>query len=112
LRRLQQQPHVAITDSLLQDQLLGDAEATLRRHGGERTLDQLRRAARQINLDSSRGRINTDWIEPETLFWASWQALPAGEKAAVAREVIGNFLAYVHEAAALDPRPTARRDDA
>jgi hypothetical protein len=55
--------------------------------------------------------MNTDWIEPETLFWASWRALPAGEKAALAREAIGNFLAYVHEAAAMDPRPAARRDD-
>ena len=94
----------------MQDQILGDAEATLRRHGGAGTLDQLRRAARKINLDSSRGRMNTDWIEPEALFWAAWQALPAGEKAALAREVIGNFLAYVHEAAAMDPRPAARHE--
>jgi len=111
LLRLQQQPHVQVTESLLQDQLLGDAEATLRRHGGAETPDQLRRAARQLNLDESRGRMNTDWIEPETLFWASWQALPAGEKATLAREVVGKFLAYVHEAAALDPRPTARQGD-
>jgi len=111
LRRLQQHPHVAVTDSLLQDQILGDAEETLRRHGGAGTLDQLRRAARKLNLESSRGRMNTDWIEPEALFWASWRALPAGEKASVARETIGNFLAYVHEAAELDPRPAARRDD-
>ncbi|HEX5105549.1 MAG TPA: hypothetical protein VFV87_17140, partial [Pirellulaceae bacterium] len=67
LRRLQQHPHVAVTESLLQDQILGDAEQTLRHHGGTATLDQLRRAARQINLDESRGRLNTDWIEPETL---------------------------------------------
>jgi hypothetical protein len=111
LRRLQQQPHVTLTTSLLQDQILGDAEETLRRHGGERKLDQLRRAARKLNLESSRGRMNTDWIEPEALFWASWGALPTGEKAALAREVIGSFVVYVHEAAALDPRSAARRDD-
>jgi hypothetical protein len=111
LRRLQQHPHVAVTESLLQDQILGDAEQTLRRYGGTATLDQLRRAARKINLDESRGRLNTDWIEPETLFWAAWRVLPAGERAAVAREVIGNFVAYVHEAAALDPREAARQRD-
>jgi len=111
LRHLQKHPRVTVKDSLLQDQILGDAEETLRRHGGEGTLDQLHREARKINLDSSRGRMNTDWIEPETLFWASWRALPAGEKAALAREVIGNLLAYVHEAAAMDPRPAARCDD-
>jgi hypothetical protein len=111
LHRLQQHPHVAVANSLLQDQILGDAEESVRRHRGEETLDQLRRAARKINLDSSRGRMNTDWIEPETLFWASWQALPAGEKAAIAREAIGHFVAYVHEAAGMDPRPAAHRDD-
>jgi hypothetical protein len=111
LRHLQLHPRVAVKDSLLQDEILGDAEETLRRHGGERALDQLRRSARKINLDSSRGRMNTDWIEPEALFWAAWRALPAGGKAGLAREVIGNFLAYVHEAATMDPRQTTRRDD-
>ncbi len=111
LGHLQQHPHVKVTDSLLQDQILGDAEATLRRHGGERTLDQLRHAARKHNLESSRGRINSDWIEPEALFWASWKALPPGEKTALAREAIGNFSAQVHEAAAMDPRPVARLHD-
>ena len=111
LRHLQKHPHPKVTESLLQDQILGDAEQTLRRHGGAATLDQLRRAARQINLDESRGRLNTDWIEPETLFWASWRALPAGERAAVAREAVGNFVDYVHEAAALDPREAARQGD-
>jgi len=111
LRHLQQHPHPAVVGSLLQDQILGDAEATLRRYDGERTLDELRRAARKINLDSSRERMHSDWIEPEALFWASWRALPAGEKAALAHEVIGNFLVYVHDAAAMDPRVDARRDD-
>ena len=111
LRHLQQHPHPRVTESLLQDQILGDAEETLRRHGGQEKLDELHRAARKLNLDSSRGRMHTDWIEPEALFWASWQSLPAGEKSALAREVIGNFLAYVQEAAAMDPRQAARQGD-
>ena len=86
---------MAVTDSLLQDQILGDAEETLQRHGGDATLDQLHREARKLNLEASRGRMNTDWIEPETLFWAAWQVLPAGEKAALAREAIGGFLERV-----------------
>jgi hypothetical protein len=77
LRHLQQHPHVTVAASLLQDQLLGDDEQTLR----------------------------------GTLFWAAWRVLPAREKSALAREVIGNFLVYVHEATSLDPRPTARSDD-
>ena len=92
LRHLQKHPHVRLIDSLLQDQILGDAETTLQRHGGEQELNKLRRSARKLNLESSRGRINSDWIEPEALFWASWKSLPAGEKSAIAREVIGNFL--------------------
>lgn len=111
LRHLQGHPHVSVADSLVQDQILGDAEETLRRHGGTETLDKLHREAHQLNLESSRGRLKTDWIEPEALFWAAWKCLPAGEKAALAREVIGNFVNYVHEASAMDPRPDARRDD-
>jgi hypothetical protein len=111
LRHLQHHPRVQVTAVLLQDQILGDAEETLQRHGGEQTLDRLRRASRKVNLEASNGRINSDWIEPEALFWASWKALPEGEKAALAREAIGSFLAYVHEAAAMDQRPAARCDD-
>ncbi len=111
LRHLQLHPHQTVAGSLLQDQILGDAEQTLQRHRGEKSLDELRRAARKVNLDASRGRMNSDCIEPEALFWASWRALPAGEKGAVAREVVGNFLTYVHEAAAFDPRPAERRSD-
>jgi hypothetical protein len=101
---LQAHPRVAVIDSLLQDQLLGDAEATLRRHGGGETLARLHADARKQNRAASRGRIKSDWIEPETLFWAAWRVLPAGEKAALAREAIGNFLGYVQQAAAMDPR--------
>lgn len=111
LRHLQRHPDPKVTESLLQDQILGDAEETLRRNGGQGKLDELHREARKINLDSSHGRMHTEWIEPEALFWAAWQALPGGEKAGLAREVIGNFLTYVHEAAAMDPRPTARQED-
>ncbi len=104
---LQAHPHVAVKDSLLQDQILGDAEETLKRHGGATTLARLHREARELNLEASRGRMNTDWIEPETLFWAAWRVLPAGEKAALAREAIGGFLERVEQAAAMDPRPEA-----
>ena len=104
---LQKHPHVAVIDSLHQDQILGDAEQTLQRRGATTTLARLRRRARKLNLEASRGRIKSDWIEPETLFWAAWRALPAGEKAAIAREAIGGFLEHVGQAAAMDPRPGA-----
>ena len=107
---LQAHPHVPITGSLLQDQILGDAEETLKRHGGTATLARLHGEARQLNLEASRGRMNTDWIEPETLFWAAWRVLPAGEKAALAREAIGGFLERVEQAATMDPRPEATDD--
>lgn len=108
---LQAHPHVTITASLLQDQLLGDAEQTLRRHGGARTLRRLRRQARAVNIEASRGRLKSDWIEPETLFWAAYYALPAGEKAAIAREAIGGFVERVEEAASVDPRHPRRGKD-
>ena len=107
---LQAHPHVAVIPSLLQDQILGDAEETLKRHGGAATLDRLRREARELNLEASRGRIKTDWIEPETLFWAAWRVLPAGEKATLAREAIAGFLERVEQATTMDPRPTATED--
>lgn len=107
---LQAHPHVTVQESLLQDQLLGDAEATLQRHGGETTLARLRQEARKLNLEASRGRIKSDWIEPETLFWAAWKILPVGEKAALAREVVAGFLEWVQQAATMDPRPDFQRD--
>ena len=55
-----------------------DPEA-LRRHGDARRACTAKRG--QLNLEASRGRMNTDWIEPETLFWAAWRVLPPGEKA-------------------------------
>jgi hypothetical protein len=102
---LQAHPHVKVADSLLQDQILGDAEETLKRYGGAETLSRLHGEARKLNLESSRGRMNTDWIEPEALFWAAWHVLPAGEQAALAREAIAGFLERVEQAASVDPRP-------
>ena len=107
---LQAHPHVPIKDSLLQDQILGDAEETLKRYGGTATLARLHCDARALNLETSRGRMNTDWIEPETLFWAAWRVLPAGEKASLAREAIGGFVERVEQAATMDPRPEATND--
>jgi hypothetical protein len=107
---LQKHPHVAITRSLVQDQILGDAEETLKRHGGSDTLDQLHREARETNLEDSHGRMNTDWIEPEKLFWAAWHRLPAGEKSKLAHEAVGHFVAYVLEATTADPRENFKED--
>jgi len=109
-RYLQAHPLVTIADSLLQDQLLGDAEETLKRNQGARTLARLHREARDLNLEMSHGRMKTDWIEPEALFWASWHSLPVGEKAAIAREAVSGFLERVEQAASMDPRPEATGD--
>lgn len=102
-------PRVVVRASLAQDQLLGDAEATLARHAPE-TLAKLRRAARKENLAVSRGRVKSDRIEPETLFWATWRHLPGGERAAIAREVVLGFVERVENAASQDPRPRAGQD--
>jgi hypothetical protein len=110
-RWLQAHPRMALRTSILQDQLLGDGEETVRKHAGPGALDKLRRAARVTNREDSSGRIKDDWIEPETLLWAAWRALPAGEKAAIAREIVTGFVERVEEAAAFDPRPSARADD-
>jgi hypothetical protein len=100
---LQDHPHVRVRSSLLQDQLLGEAEESLARCA-PKVLSGLRKAALKLNLEASGGRMKTDWIEPETLFWAAWHALPAGEQAAIAGEVITSFVQWVEEAATKDPR--------
>jgi hypothetical protein len=110
VRYLQEHPHVEIVPSLLQDQLLMDGEKTLQRHGTAETLARLHKEARATNLDYSRQRIKSDWIEPETLLWEAWRVLPAKEKAAVAREIVAGFVERVKEAASVDPRPDARKD--
>ena len=101
---LQANPHVRVKATLLQDQTLGEAVRTLKRLGGTQTLARLHRAARKENLEASRGRIKSDWIEPEVLFWEAWKVLPPGEKAAIAVEAIGGFLQRVEEAATVDKR--------
>ncbi len=103
-RYLQAHPHVRVIPSLLQDQILGDAEATVKKFAGEKVLGRLRAEARKANLEASRNRLKSDWIEPETLFWAAWRALPAGEKAALAREVVTGFVERVEQAASVDRR--------
>ena len=101
---LQRHPSVQPKDSLLQDQLLADADETILRHGGGARLDKLRLKARALNLDDSHGRIKSDFIEPETLFWETWHILSPGERSSIAREVVSNFRARVLEAATCDPR--------
>jgi hypothetical protein len=103
---LKAHPHVRVKTTLLQDQLLGDAEETLKKHGGGRELAQLHREARKLNLEESNGRIKSDRIEPETLFWAAWKVLPQAEKAAIANEAISGFIERVEQAASMDPRGT------
>jgi len=55
--------------------------------------------------------LRSDWIEPEPLMWAAWKVLPAGERGALAREVVNAFVERVTRAAAFDPRPEARTAD-
>lgn len=108
---LQRHACVGPRASLLQDQLLADAEESLLRHGGSARLGQLQELARARNLRDSRGRIKSDFIEPETLFWEAWQILPKGERGAIAREVVRSFREYVSEAASCDPRRIERAAD-
>lgn len=101
-------PHVAVKASIAQDKILGDAEITLEKRD-PKLLGKLRKAARALNLESSRGRIKSDFVEPETLFWAAWRALTPGEQSEIAREAITGFVERVENAAMHDPR--ARADD-
>lgn len=103
-RWLATHPGVRLRGPLEQDRLLVDAERTLERRA-PRELDRLRRKARAANLEASQGRLRSDRVEPEDLFWAAWRALPAGERAAVAREAILGFVERVENAASVDPRP-------
>lgn len=105
---LQKYPGVKVANSLEMDQLLIDGEDTLKRHGESKTLDLLHQQAREINLEVSGGRIKSDWIEPETLFWSAWRVLPAKEKAGVAREVVKAFVERVEQATEFDPRPSVK----
>ena len=72
-----------------------------------KVLRRLRKEARQSNLEASGGRMRTDWIEPEVLFWSAWHHLPLGEQAAIAREAIEGFIERVQQAAPFDPRKSA-----
>lgn len=105
-RRLVRNPHVRVkaAGALLQDQILIDAEGTVKRHAGEKALGKLRKAAEKKNLESSRGRLRSDWIEPETLFWSAWNALPVKDKAAISAEIVESFAGYVENARQYDPR--------
>ena len=105
-RRLVRNPHVRVkaAGALLQDQILIDAQATVKKHAGTKALDKLHKAAEKSNREGSRERLKSDWIEPETLFWAAWKALPPAHKSAIAGEVIASFAAYVEDTREFDPR--------
>jgi hypothetical protein len=64
----------------------------------------LRKAARAENLEASSGRVKSDRVEPEVLFWAAWHALDDGDRAEIAREALTGFVERVQRAAATDPR--------
>jgi hypothetical protein len=100
-------PHVRVRGSLAQDQLMAHGAETLRRRA-PKVLRRLRKEARKSNLESSGGRMKTDWIEPELLFWSAWHHLPLGEQAAIAREAIEGFIERVQQAAPFDPRKNTR----
>ena len=101
---LLEHPHVAVQSSIAQDRILGDAEFTIQQRD-PKLLAKLRKAARAANLASSRGRIKSDFIEPETLFWAAWRVLNPGEQAEIALEAVTGFVERVENAATKDPRP-------
>ncbi len=103
-RHLAAHPQVKLKTGLGQDALLIDAEKTVAKHAGAKRLEQLRKDARALNLESSHGRLKSSFIEPETLFFAAWHALPLKEQGAIAREVVSQFVTYVEEARAMDPR--------
>ena len=105
-RYLQQHPHVKVRASILQDQLLVDAEHTIKTHKGNKALDKLRKDARKLNLAMSNGRIKSDFVEPEILFWSAWRALGKKARAAIANEALAGFVERVHAAASCDPRGT------
>jgi hypothetical protein len=106
---LSKHPHVRVRTSLAQDQLMAQGVETLERVA-PKVLARLRKEARRSNLEASGGRIKTDWIEPETLFWSVWKHLPLSEQAVIACEAVEGFLARVHEAASEDPRHDKSRD--
>ena len=96
-------PHVSVRASLAQDVLLMDAHSTLKRLDPGH-LTHLEKEARKENLVVSRQRIKSNFVEPETLFWATWKVLAPGHQAEIAREVIRGFAERVENAATMDPR--------
>ncbi len=102
-RWLAKHPGVAMKGALAQDQLLMDGEVTLEQRA-PKVLAKLRKTARVANLAASRGRVNSDRIEPEALFWPAWRALKPREQAEIAREAVSGFVERVQRAAEADPR--------
>lgn len=72
--------HPRVRGSLAQDQLMALGVETLERRA-PKVLRRLRKEASQSNLEASNGRMRTDWIEPELLFWSAWHHRPLGEQA-------------------------------
>ncbi len=102
-RWLAAHPRVRLRGVLAQDQLLADAPETLAQRAPAR-LAQLRKAARAENLAASHGRVKSDRVEPEVLFWSAWHALEDGDRAEIAREALAGFVERVQRASETDPR--------
>lgn len=102
-RWLRKNPKPTLRTTLLQDQLLKDAAHTLSTKAPA-TLSTLQKAAATSNRDVSFGRVRSDFVEPEDLFWAAWHALDDGDRAAIAREAVLGFVERVANAASVDPR--------
>lgn len=101
---LQKHPVVMPRRTLLQDRLLADAEETLLALGGGDRLAELRAEARKYNESESEGRIRSDFVEPEKLFWEVFFRLPEAERVQIAREAVSGFVTRVTEASSCDPR--------
>ena len=97
-------PHPRVVPSLLQDQILGDGEETVKKHAGAKALAELQARARRTTWRLGRAH-------PKRLDRAGDAVLgglagaAAGERAAIAREVVGGFVERVEQAASVDPRP-------
>ncbi len=110
-RYLQAHPHVRIATSLQQDQILGDAEATLTRYDRERgarstARGSTRRESGRLGRSNSLGPHRTG----SRCSGRRGTYCRAREKYAIAREAVGGFIERVHQAASMDPRPTAVAD--
>ena len=87
----------------------GRREDASQKHGPKNLLAASAQGGAGIEPGGFAQRIKTDWIEPETLFWAAWKVLPAGERPRSPARWSADFVERVEQAASVDPRPESRR---